>query len=105
MKKFLVIQTASIGDVILATPDLEKLNRFFPDASIDMLIKKGNENLLNNHLFLNDILVWDKSEEKYKNLLRLLRFIQNKEYAYVINLQRFASSGFLTVFSDRKSVV
>ncbi|MCF8229002.1 MAG: glycosyltransferase family 9 protein [Bacteroidales bacterium] len=105
MKKFLVIQTASIGDVILATPVLEKLNRFFPDASIDMLIKKGNENLLNNHPFLNDILVWDKSEEKYKNLLRLLRFIQNKEYAYVINLQRFASSGFLTVFSRARHTV
>ena len=41
----LVIQTASIGDVILATPVVEKLHRFFPDSRIDLLVKKGNEGL------------------------------------------------------------
>ncbi|MDZ7741777.1 MAG: glycosyltransferase family 9 protein [Bacteroidota bacterium] len=99
MKKFLIIQTASIGDVILASPIVEKLNRFFPDARIDMLVKKGNESLMHNHPVLSEILIWDKSGRKYRNLLDLLRLVQGREYDYVINLQRFASSGFLTAFS------
>ena len=41
MKKFLVIQTASIGDVILATAVVEKLHAYYPDSQIDMVIKKG----------------------------------------------------------------
>ncbi len=99
LKKFLIIQTASIGDVILTTPLPEKLRRFYPDAKIDLLVKKGNESLLNNHPVISDVLIWDKSGRKYRNLLDLLRFIQSREYDYVINLQRFASSGFLTTFS------
>ena len=39
MKKILIIQTASIGDVILATPVVEKLHHFFPEAKIDLLFK------------------------------------------------------------------
>ena len=46
MQKFLVIQTAFTGDVVLATALLEKLHRFFPDAQIDFLVRKGNEGLL-----------------------------------------------------------
>ena len=43
MKKVLIIQTASIGDVILATPVLEGLHSTFPDCKIDLLIKKGKQ--------------------------------------------------------------
>ena len=46
MQKFLVIQTAFIGDVVLATAIIEKLHQFFPDARIDFLVRKGNEALL-----------------------------------------------------------
>ena len=38
-KKFLVIQTASIGDVILATAVVEKLHSYYSDSQIDILIK------------------------------------------------------------------
>ncbi len=46
MKKILIIQTASIGDVILATPLLEKLHDIYgKEAQLDILIKDGNQNL------------------------------------------------------------
>ena len=98
MKKILIIQTASIGDVILATPVAEKLHHHFPSATIDLLVKKGNESLFAGHPFIGQLLVWDKINSKYRNLLRLLRVIQNQDYDVIVNLQRFASSGFLTVF-------
>jgi heptosyltransferase-2 len=99
MQKFLIIQTAFTGDVVLATGILEKLHRFFPDAQIDFLLRKGNEGLLADHPFLNEVLVWDKKNRKWPNLFNLLSLIRKRKYDRVINLQRFASTGFLTAFS------
>jgi heptosyltransferase-2 len=45
MQKFLVIQTAFIGDAVLATALVEKLHQFYPEANIDFLVRKGNEGL------------------------------------------------------------
>ncbi|MDP4130995.1 MAG: glycosyltransferase family 9 protein [Bacteroidota bacterium] len=99
MKKFLIIQTAFIGDVVLATPLIEKLHAFFPDAQIDFLLRKGNEALLLHHPFLHEVLIWDKKEHKQRNLFRLIRRIRRNRYDKVVNLQRFAATGLLTAFS------
>ncbi len=105
MEKFLVIQTAFIGDAVLATAVLEKLHRYFPEAQIDLLVRKGNESLFPGHPFISQTLVWDKKANKYKNLLNLLRLIRRSKYAKVINLQRFAATGFLTAFSNAKEKI
>ena len=55
MKRILVIQTAFLGDVILATPVVSELKRLFPDAQLDMLVKKGNESLLLNNPYLHEL--------------------------------------------------
>jgi ADP-heptose:LPS heptosyltransferase len=103
--KLLVIQTAFIGDVVLATAVVEQLRRFYPDAEIDFLLRKGNEKLLSGHPQLREILVWDKKTGKYRELWRLLRHIRRTRYDMVVNCQRFAASGFLTAFSGAKQTV
>jgi len=105
MSSFLIIQTASIGDVILATPVLEKLKYFHPESRIDLLIKKGTEGLFAGHPFINKLYIWNKNEKKYSNLFSILKVIQRNRYDYVINLQRFASSGILTVFSRARKTI
>ena len=105
MQKFLVIQTAFIGDAVLATALVEKLHQFYPDAKIDFLVRKGNEGLFANHPFLNDLLVWNKKENKYKNLLGILHKIRRDQYDVVVNVQRFAATGMLTVFSGAKKTI
>jgi ADP-heptose:LPS heptosyltransferase len=100
-KKILVIQTAFIGDAILATSVLEKLHSHFPEAHIHLLVRKGNESLFAGHPFLKRVLVWNK-KEKYKDLWRLLQTIRYEQYNEVVNLQRFAATGFLTAFSGAK---
>jgi ADP-heptose:LPS heptosyltransferase len=99
MPKFLVIQTAFIGDAILASSVLEKLHLFFPESKIDILVRKGNDGLYKKHPFINECLVWNKSEGKYKSLFSTLQTIRKNKYSHVINLHRFTSSGFLTAFS------
>jgi heptosyltransferase-2 len=99
LKKILIIQTAFIGDVVLATGILEKLHMKYPDAKMDFLVRKGNESLFVKHPFLNKILVWNKNKNKYKNLFQLLLQIRSTGYDAVINVQRFAATGLLTAFS------
>ena len=105
MKKFLVIQTAFIGDVILATGVIEKLHKFFPEATIDFLVRKGNESLFTNHPYLHEVLVWDKKQKKLPNLWRMLMKIRTRKYDKVINIHRYATTGLLTGFSNAKEKI
>jgi len=100
MNKILIIQTAFIGDVILATPLIESIYKKYPEAKIDFLLRKGNEGLLENHPFLNKQIIWDKKDGKIKKLLNILKIIRAEKYDYVINCQRFLSSGIYTAFSN-----
>ena len=102
--KILVIQTAFIGDVVLATALIESLALEHP-AQLDVLVRKGNESLFENNPHVNEVLIWNKKEGKFKNLFALLKRIRKEKYDAVINLQRFASSGILTAFSKAKNKV
>lgn len=102
MKKFLVIQTASIGDVILATAVAEKLHAYYPDSQIDMMIKKGYESLFKNHPYFNNVYSWDKKSHKYRNLFSILKEVRRQRYDLIVNVQRYAATGFVTVFGKAK---
>ncbi len=101
-KRFLVIQTASIGDVILATALIEKLHKCYPEARLDFLVKKGCEGLLQGHPYINKVLIWEKRAGKYRGLFALLQEIRASKYHGVINPHRYFSSGFLTAFSKAR---
>ncbi|MFQ5448275.1 MAG: glycosyltransferase family 9 protein [Saprospiraceae bacterium] len=105
MKKILIIQTAFIGDVILATPVVEKLASFYPNAEIDFLLRKGNEGLLANNPYVHEVLVWDKSKIKYLSLFSLAGVVRRRRYDFVVNLHRFASSGIISLFSKARIIV
>jgi heptosyltransferase-2 len=102
MKKILVIQTAFIGDVVLATSLIENLHQQFPEVKIDILVRKGHESLFQSHPFLNQVLVWDKKNNKYQNWVGLLFKIRSRQYDVVLNAQRFAATGAWTAFSKAK---
>ena len=104
LKKILIIQTASIGDVVLATSMLETLHRDLPLTQLDIIVKAGNESLFDGHPFLTNVFLWQKGQDKYRNLFSLISRIRKEKYDVVINLQRFFSSGLMTVFSNAKQM-
>ena len=55
-----VIQTAFIGDVVLATPLFESARLANPGAAIVAVVRRGCENLLGNNPFVDEVIVWDK---------------------------------------------
>ena len=100
----MIIQTAFIGDVILATPVLEKIHLFFPSAQIDVLLRKGCEGLFQDHPFIGRVLLLDK-QNKNKSLLTTIKEIRKVNYDVVINLHRHLSSGLITLFSKGRYTV
>ena len=103
-KQILVIQTAFIGDAILATAVLEKLHAKFPSAQIDFLVRKGNESLFKGHPFLREVVVRDKKLGKIKSLFQTIKKVRAKRYDWVVNLHRFFSSGIIAGFSAGKHI-
>lgn len=100
----LVIQTAFIGDAILASSLLEKLHHQFPQAQLSLLVRSGNEGLYRDHPFLHELLVWNKKSGKLVNLFKMALNIRKKKFDCIINCHRFASSGFLTALSGSKHI-
>jgi ADP-heptose:LPS heptosyltransferase len=101
MQKILIVQTAFIGDAILATAVVEKMHAYYPKAKIDFLVRKGNEAICANHPFLNKVVVFDKSS-KYKNLYKLITALRKEHYDLTVNLQRFLTTGLITILSGAK---
>ncbi|MFM1972457.1 MAG: hypothetical protein RL185_1139 [Bacteroidota bacterium] len=101
-QKILVIQTAFIGDVVLATALLESLHQKNPNTAISILVRKGNEALFKAHPFLDQVLVWDKQQNKYGHWLQLLFAIRKNKFDAVVNVQRYAATGLWTALSGAK---
>ena len=104
LRSVLVIQTAFLGDVILATPVISELNRLFPEVKIDVLVKKGNESLLANNPFIREVLVLDKSKSKISEIYRHIKLFKKRRYDLTLNLHRFGSSGLIAGFSGAKEI-
>lgn len=102
--KILVVQTAYIGDVILATSMAQTIASLNPKAKIDFLVRNGNQDLLQNNPLISDIIVWNK-KQKFKSLWQTLRTIRKEKYDAVINIQRFMNSGLLTGLSGAKTKI
>lgn len=105
MPKILLIQTAFIGDVVLATALQEKLHAAYPETEIHWLVRQGNEVLFQQHPFVKKVWVWNKQKHKYVELFNLIRSIRKEQYDRVVNLQRFAATGLLTALSGANTTI
>ena len=105
MNRILVIQTASFGDVVLATALLEKLHEHYPAAEISMLVQKGADALFEDHPYLHCLYVWNKKYHKYRGLHRIIRQIRDAQFDAVVNVQRFAATGWICLRSGARQVI
>lgn len=97
--KFLVIQTAFLGDVILSTSIIEKIHHYYPNAEIKILIKKGLSDLFEKHPFVTEVWEMDKSEIGISDIWRWVKKIRREKFNVVINAHRYFRTGLLTAFS------
>ena len=99
-RNVLFIQTAFLGDVVLATAALEAWHQAHPDDRVDVLVRKPMDGLFEGHPWIRSVLAWDKKPRvKGKDWRRLVRLVRRARYDVVVNLHRHASSGILTALS------
>ena len=105
IKSALIIQTAFIGDVILATPLLENTRKYYPEAQIDVVVNQNAASLLHHHPKVRRVYVWNKKKRKYAELFSLIKTLRRNRYDLLINCHRFGSSGLLAACSGAKMKV
>ena len=91
-----------MGDVILCTPVLSEIRRIYPEAKIDVVVRKGNESILANNPHIHQLVIWNKKEGKYISLVKIIKQLRQNRYDEVINLQRYSSSAIMTLFTKSK---
>ncbi len=92
-KTILIIQTAFIGDTILASHFVRALKNFYPNSQIHFFLRKGNESVIAGLPTLEKTWIWDKSGGKTKNLLHLIGELRKYKFDLVFNLHRHFNSG------------
>lgn len=95
-KNILIIQTAFIGDTILASHFARAVKDQFPNSKIHFFLRKGNESVIQGLPTIEKVWVWDKAGGKTKNLMRLISELRGIRFDYVFNLHRHFNSGLVT---------
>ncbi|MBS1945016.1 MAG: hypothetical protein JST98_07400, partial [Bacteroidetes bacterium] len=60
---------------------------------------------LHSHPFLRNLYIWDKRQGKTRALFKLAAQFRKQRYDHVINVQRFLSTGLMTVLSGGKETI
>lgn len=97
-KPILIIQTAFIGDTILASAFAKSIHERYPDAPVHFFLRKGNESVIQGLPFVHKTWVWDKGEGKTRSLWKLIKELRQYEFRAVFNLHRHMNSGLVTAF-------
>jgi len=91
-KKILIMKFRNIGDVLLTTPLIKNLKLNYPDATIDIAVNKGTEDMVTLHPSINKVIVYDRGSIKklspFKRLWSEVKFALNiraEKYDLVIN--------------------
>ena len=102
--KILIVQTAFLGDVILALPMVQTIKNHLPGSVIDFLCVPGNEPVLTGHPAIRNVIPYDKKGgDKFDKFIEVLSEIRENEYDAVICPHRYLRSALLTYYSGAKT--
>lgn len=100
--KVCIIQTAFPGDVILALGLIEtiyQLSSKGQPVEVSLVIRKGNEFLVEGHPKIAKVYSWDKKGGKFSNVIKLGLQLRRERFDVLINVQRFFSTGLMTMLA------
>jgi heptosyltransferase-2 len=97
MKRYLVIQTAFIGDAVLTLPLVQVLKKVDADAIVDVLVIPRTSGLFSNHPAIHNVHIFDKRGEdsRLAGLRRLAHLISEGKYDVALIPHRSMRSALL----------
>lgn len=85
--KILVLRFSSLGDIILTTPILSKLRKAFPEARIDMVVKKEFQECVEENPNLNRLIPFDSSLG-FQGLWDFIKETKKEKYDLFVDIHR-----------------
>jgi heptosyltransferase-2 len=101
MEKFLVIQTAFIGDAILTLPMIQKLKELNPASSIDVIAIPETAVIFSHSPAVNNVHVLDK-HGKHNSLFQVIKFakfMKQQNYSRIYSPHRSLRTSILVLLS------
>ncbi len=89
------MQTAFLGDVVLATSFIQAVKEAFPESRIDILVTPSNSKVLENNPFLNKVITFAKKQAKLKAFWQTLLTIRKNRYDLAFLLHSSLTSSLL----------
>jgi lipopolysaccharide heptosyltransferase II len=99
VRRVLVVRLRSIGDTVLATPSLIALDRFLPDAQIDILLEDWVASVLDGVEFVDNIVTVG---DGILSRIKAIREIRRARYDVVFNLHGGTTATLFTFLSGSK---
>ncbi len=98
----MIVQTAFIGDVILATPLAEAAQQIFPGSRIDFMVIPAAANLLEKNSFVHQVLVFDKRgrQRGLAALWKMARRLKQERYDLALVPHRSLRSALLVWLAE-----
>ena len=99
-----IVQTAFIGDVILATPLFEAARKSRPDNRIIAVVREGCQNIIQNNPNVDELIVWDKrgKDRGLEGLLRIVTKLREFKIETALVPHRSIRSALAVYFSGAK---
>ncbi len=104
VQKFLVIQTAFLGDAILTLPMIQELSKKNSNSQIDVVSIPSTKEIFEASPYVNKVLVLDKRAE-HKSLVNLYKFIsliKNENYSRIYSPHRSFRTSLIVLLSGVK---
>ncbi len=101
-QRVLVIKPSALGDVVQSLPVLGMLRQRFPQTQLAWLIKDSLAQLLQGHPLLDQVLVWQTQEGRWRSFWGLLREVRAGEFDLVVDLQGLFRTGMLSWYSGAR---
>jgi ADP-heptose:LPS heptosyltransferase len=98
-KTILIIQTAFIGDTILASQFARAIKDLYPNSEIHFFLRKGNESVIQGLSTIHKVWVWNKGDGKVLGLFKLIGELRKISFDMVFNLHRHFNSGLVCALS------
>jgi heptosyltransferase-3 len=77
-RRFLIVRTDRIGDVVLSTPVPEAIKRKYPNSQVNMLVSSYTSDLLLHNPWVDEIITEDQVD--FKGFLKLVKLLRKKKF-------------------------
>lgn len=84
-KKFLVVRTDRIGDVVLSTPVPEALKRKYPHSQVSMMVSTYTREIFKYNPWVDEVIIDDHSG--FKGFFKSVRTLKNRKFYVAILLR------------------